>query len=812
MASQAEIDLVVNASRTLPELERDLDRVVTAAQRGMNDVDIAATLDTSVTVNNLIRDLDQVAAAAAAGADDIDMQAVLNQRATLVNLRRDLDRVANAASRGDTDEIALTGVINTRATLANVRTQLDGVIRTAQRTTPDITIDVDFDADRIRRAATSVLGSLGGLAGGFARVGAAAGPLASLLPAVAAAIQNIVPAAAVATQGMLAMQLVSGTLKLGLMGVEDALSTAFDPEATPEELAKSMAKLAPEAQEFVKALSGLKSEFKALQLDVQGRLFDGLGDSVTQLSKSVLPDVGSALGRTSDSLNAMALGVVDAADKLGKNGVLDTALKGATNGLQNLEKVPGRVVTGFGQIAAAAAPAFERITKAVDNVSKDIADKLTEAFNNGTLDTAINDAIDLIKQLGSIGGNVLGTLRAVFAGLTTDGRGLFDILENLTQGFQDIAEQRDFQDFLHELALTGDSLVKNVLPLLQEAVEILAPALAELGPPIRDFLDQVGPELKPLLEELGPILLDLAEIFKDQMPTAIAFAKAAIEDITVILQGVHFVLENFVIPILRTVSDVINSDFVTAISGASQETATHIGNILGNFEEFRTGASNALTTVVTRFGDLRDSAGRSLATLASNARTSAANFASALIGKAIEAKDGFLRGVAKMASDAVAKVRALPGQIRGALGNLGGLLFSAGSAVISGFISGIRSQIGRLAGVLADITSRIPDWKGPAIVDANILFKSGQLVMAGFQRGIDSQVGSLQAQLAGITGAIPSFAGASLSGVSAPAAASVGPTIVNVRIGNEQLTGFIDTQIDQSNQTRNRVASQGVRR
>lgn len=811
MASQAEIDLVVNASRTLPQLERDLDRVVTAAQRGMNDVDIAATLDTSVTVNNLIRDLDQVAAAAAAGADDIDMQAVLNQRATLVALRRDLDRVANAASRGETDEIALTGVLNTRATLTNVRTQLDEVARRASAAAPDIEIDVDIDRDRILRAVGQVTSSLGSLAGGFSKVTAAAGPLAAALPVVVAGIQNIIPAAAVATQGMLAMSLVSGTLKLGLQGVEDALTTAFDPEATPEELAESMKGLAPEAQKFVKALSGLKSEFKALQLDVQGRLFDGLGDSVTQLSKSVLPDVGSALGRTSDSLNAMALGVVDAADKLGKNGILDTALKGATNGLQNLEKVPGRVVTGFGQIAAAAAPAFERITKAVDNVSKDIADKLTAAFESGALDTAINDAIDLIAQLGRAGGNLLGGLRNIFQGLTTDGRGLFDILENITQAFQDATAGKEFQNFLQELALTGDSLVENVLPLLLTAIETLAPALAELGPPIRDFIEQIGPQLIPLIEELGPILLDLAAIAQDQMPTAIAFASAAIKDLTVILQGVHFVLENFVIPILRTVSDVINSDFVTAISNSSKVLATQVGNILGSFESFRTGASDALTTVVTRFSDLRDSAGRSLATLASNARTSAANFASALIGKAIEAKTGFLRGVAQLVTDAIGKVRALPGQIRGALGSLGGLLFSAGASVISGFISGIQSQISRLAGVLQGITSRLPSWKGPADVDANILYRAGQLVMEGFQAGISSKLGSLQMQLGSITASIPAALGPQVSAVRAPTQSTRPPFNVQVFIGNQQLDARTRLIANEQLAGNARTMAQGVR-
>ena len=813
MASQAEVDLIVNASRTLPELERDLDRVITAAQAGMDDVDVTATLDTRDTIRGLIRDLDAAAATAGARADDVQMTAILNQRATLANLHRDLGRVADAASRGARDDIALIGVLNSRSSITNLRRDVDEVVRRTEATAPDITIDVDIDRDRLLNFARSALSSLGSLTAGVAKFGGAASVAGSSAGILAAAVQNIVPAAAVATQGMLAMQLVSGTLKLGLMGVEDALTTAFDPEATPQELADSMKGLAPEAQKFVKALVSLKSQFKDLQLDVQGRLFDGLGDDITRLSKSVLPDVGNALGRTADSLNNMARGAVDAADKLGKSGVLDTALKGATNGLQNLEKVPGRVVTGFGQIAAAAAPAFERITKAVDRVSKDIADRLTAAFESGALDTAINDAIDLIAQLGRAAGNILGGLRNIFQGLTTDGRGLFDILENITQAFQDATAGKEFQNFLHELALTGDSLVKNVLPLLLEAIEVLAPALAELGPPIRDFIEAIGPQLIPLIEELGPILLDLAAIAKDQMQTAIAFASAAIKDLTVILQGVHFVLQNFVIPILHTVSAIINSEFVTAISNSSKVLATQIGNILGNFEEFRTGATNTASTVITRFGEIRDSAGRSLATLAVNAKTAATNFASSLIGQAIRAKDSFLRTVADLVARAVGLVRGLPGRIVGALSGLPGQMAGIGRNIVQGLINGLLGQLGRLQSAAARIAGAVSDRvRGLlGIHSPSTLFEEfGQNTIQGFINGIQASLPQLNSAVAGAFGGVPAVAG--VGALAAPAVNNNFQPIINVRIGDEPLVAIVDTQISANNQQRNRVAAQGVRR
>lgn len=63
----------------------------------------------------------------------------------------------------------------------------------------------------------------------------------------------------------------------------------------------------------------------------------------------------------------------------------------------------------------------------------------------------------------------------------------------------------------------------------------------------------------------------------------------------------------------------------------------------------------------------------------------------------------FVAAVSGHLDDVVGFFAALPARIIRALGDLGGLLFNAGSQLIGGFISGIKSQIGAVASVMSSL-------------------------------------------------------------------------------------------------------------
>ena len=104
-----------------------------------------------------------------------------------------------------------------------------------------------------------------------------------------------------------------------------------------------------------------------------------------------------------------------------------------------------------------------------------------------------------------------------------------------------------------------------------------------------------------------------------------------------------------------------------------------------------------------------------------------------------------------------AEVRALPGKIASAVGNLSGLLYNAGVQIIQGLISGITSQLASLASTLGHVTGMIPDLKGPLDRDRKLLRPGGQAIIEGLISGIEDRKGDLERRLKDITRRIERF-------------------------------------------------------
>lgn len=166
----------------------------------------------------------------------------------------------------------------------------------------------------------------------------------------------------------------------------------------------------------------------------------------------------------------------------------------------------------------------------------------------------------------------------------------------------------------------------------------------------------------------------------------------------------------------------------------------------------------------------------------------AQNIASAIadaarwIGSLATSAGEMASGVGRKVGEAIDWFNGLPGRILGAIGDVGHLLWDAGSRIVGGLIDGITSKFNEVKNTLGNLTKLLPDWKGPAEVDATILRPSGQLLMSGLMSGIASQVPVLRAQLGEITAQIPTMV-ASGGSATAPAAGSVTNYNVTVNAG-----------------------------
>lgn len=598
MASEAEVDLIISTADTLPDLERDLNRIIRIAENGAPELDVQAAVDVDTSLSRAIAQLRNLVADAEDSTPDIEIIAVANQVRSLEQLQNDLTDIVRIAEN-NVDNVDVRAELDRLNTLPQIQAQLRSVISIAEANAPPIEVEVEIDRDGtgerrilgIGKALAGAIGPLGKFAAGIGKAGLAAGSAAPLLAGIVTSLQSIAPAAAVAVPALLSVVLVSTTLKLAMQGVGDAVSTAFDPEASPEDLEKAMKNLAPSAKAFVTELRSMRGALKEVQQSVQDNLFQGFDKALRGLKEDVLPDVAQALQETSGELNTMALGAADAARNLGTSGVLGEALSGTTLALRNLTKIPAQLVTGLGQIAAAAAPSFGRLTAAADRAATGISEKLTRAFETGALERAIDQAIVVIKQLGRIAGNIFEGLGNIINGVSADGEGLFQVAEKITQAFADVTATDGFQRALAALSETAGVLVDEGLKVVVQVLEELGPIFEALAPPVQQIIRLLGDSLGRIFEELGPVLVTVAEAFAKLIPVLEPFVVLATDLVVAILPGL--------IPLFETLGRIFE-----AVAPFAKQLADNIGAQLVPFLE--TLANEVLPKLLPFFGDLAE--------------------------------------------------------------------------------------------------------------------------------------------------------------------------------------------------------------
>lgn len=690
-------------------------------------------------------------------------------------------------------------------------------LRDAARRVDDTDVDIDVDVDtdeadrglgRVHRSlgrVVSMLGSLGGLALPFVKAGAAVGTLVPLLAGLVTTLQSIAPAAAVGVSALLALKLATGTLKLAMTGVQDAVTAALDPSKA-KEYGEALKKLSPNARSFVEEIHKASPALDKIRKTVQDKVFAGLDKQLKSTAKAALPDLRKALNSTSTTLNKMAKGVFTAARGLANDGTLGTALKGATRGLAEFSKAPGQVVTALGQIGAAAAPAFERLSQAGAGALDRLSAKLTKAFESGAMEKAIDTAIDLLAQLGRVAGNIGSTVKNVFSGLTSTGGSLFDTLEKITGALKDATATPGFQRALGALSKTMSVVASTVAPLLVKAIGLLGPVIEKLAPPAQELVKVLGDGLSKILDALGPVLVEAAgatgelvtallpfvtlaaELIAGSLPSLTPLFKALGDVFEAAAPFIAQVAENIGIqlkPLLEALPGIL-AELLPPFVELAQEVFPQLTDILIEMAPYLADAAIKFADLMVQMAPLiaelmrlatailvhvMPAIGPSLIGLIiifSRVIGAAADLITRYVIPAIKSVAAFLRGdfsgATRHAGEVVGNfkedaLRALGNMVSQAgpllvafAGALGRHAQEAGRRLVRAVSSGVADALGYLRGLPGRIAGQLGDLGG-------LLFSAGRSVISGFISGIRSQIGALASTLGGITNMIPDWKG-----------------------------------------------------
>ncbi|WP_432511782.1 phage tail protein [Kineococcus esterisolvens] len=451
--------------------------------------------------------------------------------------------------------------------------------------------------------------------------------------------------------------------------------------------------------------------------------FGALGETFGVLATSFAPLLATVLGALGQAFTALAPTIQ----------VIVQTLSGALLG-----------------VLTAIAPLFVTVANVVGSV-------LLAAFT--ALQPVLPILADLFTQIATVLGEFATAALPVLAPLLT----------TLATAFvQILAAVAPLLPVLLELVV---AVLTPLLPIITQIVTalvgILVPAIEALIPVITQIVEAFAALVNFLMPVLAPALSLLATLLTDTVGTAIDGVVNVVTGAFDIIQGAWNIFSglfsgdwsqmwNGVKQVASGIWDVLKGAFeilVTvgilgvarkglaalkgfwdniwnAIKTAATSAWTGLRTAWDNFlTALRTAPSNALSAIRRLFSEAWDSI-----------RTTA-TYAWTLV------KSAFTTGV----SNVLSTVRALPGQVRSALGNLGSTLVSAGQSLIRGFINGITSMIGSVRSTLSDLTSRLTSWKGPESLDRVLLVNAGQLVIGGFVKGLESRYGEVRKSLQGLT-------------------------------------------------------------
>jgi phage-related protein len=381
----------------------------------------------------------------------------------------------------------------------------------------DVDRDSDQSAKRVHshwsKAFTGIRNAATGLGGALANIGklllvgtAAAGALAgiaSLTSGVASLTSSLIAASGVAAilpAALLGIVAVSKTLKIGMSGVSDAMKAIGEDTATFNEAIKD---LAPNAQDFVRALREQKGAFDQLKMDVQNRLFLGLADAVKPLAEKYLPLANRLFVTIAGSLNNAAQDIVKFAQSSQTVGKVGTIVDNIRSSFEGLSGAFAPAIAGLLDLTTVGSTFLPRLTSAISGASQRFAEFMKHAAESGQLEAFINNAIEVLKTLGRIISNVFGIFRNVLDAAQSQGTGLLGTLEKITGAIKEWTGSLEGQVALRTFFDSMGKVIDALGPAFLTLVGIIA---RDFVPILADIAQAIGPVLKPLFETFGRLL------------------------------------------------------------------------------------------------------------------------------------------------------------------------------------------------------------------------------------------------------------------------------------------------------------------
>lgn len=297
---------------------------------------------------------------------------------------------------------------------------------------------------------------------------------------------------------------------------------------------------------------------------------------------------------------------------------------------------------------------------------------------------------------------------------------------------------------LQSIGTTVGNLASAVLPMVQSAAAAIAPvimqvltALAQVAAVLIPLIAQVVATVLPVIATVVQTVVQAAtSVITTVMPVIESIMSAVLTAMPAILAIVTSVL-TLIMGIFSAVWPAVQAIVEAAMSVIQGVIDTVWPAIQAVIDTVMNGIKVVIFAVMQAINGDWEGAWNTISTFLSGVWEGIKSAVSAGID-----------GVVGFFSD-------LPGNILGALGDLGSLLWNAGSSIIDGLWGGLKSAWGNVTSWFSEITSMIPNLKGPLPVDAKLLVTNGEAIMGGLMGGLMDGWDDVESYLSSRTARIP---------------------------------------------------------
>ena len=345
--------------------------------------------------------------------------------------------------------------------------------------------------------------------------------IALLIPAVGAivtavfgAIQavNGLSAALVAVPPLIAaIGLQVATVAIAFDGVGEAMTNAF-AATNAKELNEAIKDLTPSAQAFVKSMLPVKKMWEDLKNIVQENFFQGLGNSVAPMLRSLIELTKGPFGVLARQLGEFFAQIAEFFDS-----------KVFSDFVLNVFPATGRWLASFGPVfvdllrsltkmATVAIPFLEKLGGLLNKVFIKITNNIDQAIEDGSFEAWLDDMFETLKTLGTVFGNIIGFVKD-FMGAVNEAGGN-KALQSIGEFFERLAFF--FSSPLGIQALEGminaAIVLTEIFGGLLIVIGLIFAAFQTAAEAIGAFLDWL---INTALPWLGGVFEDIGKFFED---------------------------------------------------------------------------------------------------------------------------------------------------------------------------------------------------------------------------------------------------------------------------------------------------------